>query len=122
MVIGSTNLTFRPLELDLLNGFVPALGTQFTIIDDRFTGAITGTFTGLPQNSIFFADGQAFQINYQGGDGNDVVLTAVVPEPSSSIALIASLISMLGLPRRNRRARRSDPRSPGSVLLSGGVE
>ena len=100
VVLGSTNLQFRALDLDLLNGFTPTLGTQFTIIDDRFTGPITGAFNDLPQNAVFFADGQAFQINYLGGDGNDVVLTAVVPEPSALV-----LVTALSAMHASRRAR-----------------
>jgi hypothetical protein len=96
-------LTNRTLDVRLLNGFTPALGAQFTIIDDRFAGAITGTFAGLPQNALFFADGQAFQINYLGGDGNDVVLTAVVPEPSSLVFAFAPLAAIACLGSRRRR-------------------
>ncbi|CAN5573905.1 hypothetical protein BH09PLA1_BH09PLA1_03010 [soil metagenome] len=101
VVLNAANFQFRALEVDLLNGFTPSLGTQFTIIDDRFTGPITGTFNNLPQNAVFFADGRAFQINYLGGAGNDVVLTAVVPEPSSLIFVVAPpAIACLGSRRR----------------------
>lgn len=101
VVLSAANLNGRVLDVDLINGFVPALGTQFSVLDDRFTGAITGTFSGLPQNAVFFADGSAFQINYLGGTGNDVVLTAVVPEPAAT-ALMIALANWLLI----RRARR----------------
>ena len=43
-----------------------------------------------------------FQINYAGGDGNDVVLTTVVPEPGTlSLAALAGAGLVL---RRRRRA------------------
>ncbi|MBC8107712.1 MAG: autotransporter-associated beta strand repeat-containing protein [Anaerolineae bacterium] len=103
VVLESNTLTGRLLAVDLLNGFTPALGTQFTILDDRFSGAVTGAFNGLPQNTVFLADGLAFQISYFGGDGNDVVLTAVIPEPSSLIFVFAPLaaIAFSGSRRRS---------------------
>lgn len=102
-VLLNGSLTDRILDVDLLNNFSPVLGTQFTIIDDTFTGAVTGTFTGLPQGAVFFADGRAFQIDYLGGDGNDVVLTAVVPEPSSLIFAFAPLAAIACAGSRRRR-------------------
>ena len=44
-----------------------------------------GTFAGLPQNSLLFVDGHPFRISYTGGDGNDVVLTALA-QPAFSIS------------------------------------
>lgn len=49
-------------------------GTNFTILNKTSTGAVTGNFTGLPNNSVFTADGYLWSITYTGGDGNDVVL------------------------------------------------
>ena len=83
VALNAAQLQGRSLDVDLLNGFDPALGTQFLILDNRCASAINGTFTGLAQDAVFFADGQAFQISYTGGTGNDVVLTAVVPEPAT---------------------------------------
>ena len=100
LVLNATRLDGRSLDVTLLNNFTPTLGTQFTIIDDRFTGPITGAFNNLPQNTVFYADGRAFQIDYLGGDGNDVVLTAVVPEPSAC-GVFASLFIVLA----GKRAR-----------------
>jgi hypothetical protein len=34
-------------------------------------------FAGLPQGAEFTAGGELFAINYHGGDGHDVVLTAL---------------------------------------------
>ena len=58
-----------------LGTFAPALGTQFEIIDNEGADPVAGTFAGLPEGAILTADGQTFTITYQGGDGNDVVLT-----------------------------------------------
>jgi hypothetical protein len=104
VVLNASRLTGRSLDIDLLNGFTPTLGDQFTIIDDRFAGAVSGTFLNLPQDSIFFADGRAFQISYTGGDGNDVLLTTVVPEPGS-IALVVLILPVLDRTARGRRRR-----------------
>ena len=52
---------------------------------------------------MFFADGQAFEIDYLGGDGNDVVLTAVVPEPSSLVFVLAPLVAIACVGSRRRR-------------------
>ncbi|MBC8107713.1 MAG: autotransporter-associated beta strand repeat-containing protein [Anaerolineae bacterium] len=104
VVLNAARITGRTLDVDLLNGFTTTLGIQFTIIDDQFAGAINGTFNNLPQDAVFFADGQAFQISYFGGDGNDVVLTAVVPEPAMC-GVFASFVVMAMAGARTRRHR-----------------
>jgi hypothetical protein len=46
----------------------------------------TGAFVGLPEGTVFMADGQHFQISYQAGAGNnDVQLTRVAPPTVSSV-------------------------------------
>ena len=52
-----------------------APGSTFTILSKTSAGAISGTFTGLAENSTLAASGYTFRINYTGGDGNDIVLT-----------------------------------------------
>ena len=42
---------------------------------------MTGTFAGLAQNATFSAGGGTYQFSYTGGDGNDVVLTALNDAP-----------------------------------------
>lgn len=98
---GSLNLT--DAQLNVLLGFSPMLGDQFTIIDKAGVQRVTGDFAGLDEGSLFLASSaagsQQFQITYLGGDGNDVVLTAV-PEPSS-LAILAG-VALLGLFFRRR--------------------
>ena len=60
------------LDIIATPGLAP--GTNFTILNKTSAGAITGTFAGLPNNSVFTADGYLWSITYTGGDGNDVVL------------------------------------------------
>lgn len=56
-----------------------APGNQFTLVNKISTGAIVGTFANLPEAAVFATGDQSWQISYIGGDGNDVVITAVSP-------------------------------------------
>lgn len=55
---------------------VPA-GATIVLVNKTSAGTVTGTFIGRPQGSVFSANGREFVINYTGGDGNDVTLTAL---------------------------------------------
>ena len=55
-------------------------GSAFTIVNKTSAGAVSGTFTGKPQNSQFTAGGSNFIISYTGGDGNDVTLTVATAQ------------------------------------------
>lgn len=70
------------LELALINGFLPQFGNSFLILDNQGTNPIHGTFAGLAEGASVFAGGSEFRISYFGGNGNDIVLTAV-PEPTT---------------------------------------
>jgi fibronectin-binding autotransporter adhesin len=71
------------LELVSTPGLPP--GTTFTLIQKTSPGAISGTFSGLPQNATFAqAPNYIWQISYTGGDGNDVVLTLAAMSPIES--------------------------------------
>ncbi|MFM2197235.1 MAG: hypothetical protein RLZZ505_667 [Verrucomicrobiota bacterium] len=61
------------LELALTGDHAP--GSTFTLINKSGAAPIGGTFAGLPDNTIFISGSRAWQINYQGGDGNDLVVT-----------------------------------------------
>ena len=98
--LSSESFSNNPLSVVLGAGFAPAPGQQFTLIDDRFIGPITGTFRDLPEGARFFEGGYEFAITYAGDDGNDVVLTAV-PEPGAAGAVAGMLAAWL-----LRRARR----------------
>jgi len=74
------------------------IGDSYKIIDNDSNDAVLGTFQGLAEGETFHLvgiDDIGFTITYKGGDGNDVVLTAVptatvgdvtVSEPASGKA------------------------------------
>ncbi len=74
-------------------GFIPGVGTTFTIINNDGADAIQGAFQGLGEGAIFALGAFLFQISYHGGNGsNDVVLTHVAAPPAqiSSITTVTN--------------------------------
>ncbi len=68
--------------LNLTSTIVPTVGTQFTILYNDGSDAISGTFAGLAEGALItnlFATGLGATISYVGGDGNDIVLTVAPP-------------------------------------------
>ena len=64
------------LDLTYLEGGVIKKGDTFTIIDNKTTYPMSGTFKDLPEGAEITVGGATFKISYVGGDGNDIVLTA----------------------------------------------
>jgi autotransporter-associated beta strand protein len=54
-----------------------ATGTVFTVIRNTAASPISGTFSNLADGAVFTSNGNNFQANYEGGDGNDLTLTVV---------------------------------------------
>ncbi len=52
-------------------------GTQFTIINNDGSDPVVGSFAGLPEGAVFDNGYDEYRVSYVGGDGNDVVLTAI---------------------------------------------
>jgi VCBS repeat-containing protein len=89
---GVIDLTGATLSVNLLAGFVPALGDSFTIIDNDGADTVVGTFDGLPEGTpLALPAGPPVFITYRGGDGNDVALVA--GEPPTAIALSAAAVA-----------------------------
>lgn len=65
------------LDVILYEGWKINKGDAFTIIDNRSSTDINGTFNGLAEGAQLVVDGITFSISYEGGDGNDIVLTAL---------------------------------------------
>ena len=61
--------------LNLTGSYVPVGGEEFMFLEKKSTGAITGTFSGLPEGSIVNFNGMDMTISYSGGDGNDITFT-----------------------------------------------
>ncbi|HSB27099.1 MAG TPA: Calx-beta domain-containing protein, partial [Pyrinomonadaceae bacterium] len=75
--------------LDASANFQSTIGDSFTIINNDGNDAVVGTFNGLAEGATLMLGGLPFMISYQGGTGNDVVLTRIAaaepPPPSISI-------------------------------------
>jgi autotransporter-associated beta strand protein len=52
-------------------------GTTFTVIENSAATSIAGTFSNLPDGSTLIVGNNNFQVDYEGGDGNDLTLTVV---------------------------------------------
>ncbi len=92
--------------LNVVLGFAPAAGDAFLVLANNGIDPIVGTFAN--GSRVFTSYGgrrYRFAIDYAGGDGNDIVLTATVPEPSS-LALVALAALIAAVRRRGRRRTR----------------
>lgn len=90
------------LDVQLINGFIPNAGDTFMIIDNQGTGSVFGTFAGLAEGSSFVSNGQLWNITYQGGTGNDVMLLAV-PEPTTWALIGMTMLGGAGVGWYRRR-------------------
>jgi fibronectin-binding autotransporter adhesin len=81
---GTVALGGATLNVSILNGFVPTVGQQFTIIKNQGGGSVVGTFF---QGSTDNFDGYVFGINYAGGAGHDVVLTVLSKDVTSQVSV-----------------------------------
>ncbi|MEM6770560.1 MAG: hypothetical protein AAF597_08265, partial [Bacteroidota bacterium] len=73
------DLTITDAVLELSGDYVPSLNETFTIVDldDNYT--LTGTFAGLTEGATLVFNNTTLEISYAGGDGNDIVLTRILP-------------------------------------------
>jgi autotransporter-associated beta strand protein len=90
IVRGTTDLGSATLHV--VNNFPPGkpnFGDQFVIIDNDDIDVITGTFNGLANGATFNVGDIGYRINYNGGTGNDVVLT-VLYAPGATVTINAT--------------------------------
>lgn len=80
------------LDITLFGAYEPAVNDVFTIINNDGTDAVQGTFNGLANGDRFTLGDYTYQINYDAGDGNDV-LVLVTGTPSAPDTGIGSIIS-----------------------------
>ncbi len=94
------------LDVSLYPGYNIKKGDQFMIINNLqpSTQKVTGTFANLSEGTQFTVGGITFGISYVGGDGNDVVLTAlsagaapVIPNTGAKPLKLANPIVLVGL-------------------------
>lgn len=88
---GTVSISGTTLALYLATSHVPSTGQQYVVIDNDGTDAISGTFTGAANGATVVVSGYQFQVNYAGGSGNDLVLTALNGRAVSSIGITTDL-------------------------------
>jgi fibronectin-binding autotransporter adhesin len=109
---GTVSLTANTNLSLSFGGFVPLIGSSFTLINNdaadalSFSGGALFTYNngaGIADDATFTTiEGMEFRLDYNGGSGNDVTLTTLVPEPTSAVTLLAGLGALL-VTRRPRR-------------------
>lgn len=67
------------LESANLNTTAGAKTSLIKLIDNDGSDAVTGTFTGLAENAKVTVGGREYRISYEGGSGNDIVLSSRTP-------------------------------------------
>ena len=83
LIVRQGTVTLTGATLNVRSGTVTGapVGQSITLIDNQGPNPIVGTFTGLPSDAIVRVGSQDFRISYVGGDGNDVVITALPVRP-----------------------------------------
>ncbi|MCP5127842.1 MAG: autotransporter-associated beta strand repeat-containing protein [Gammaproteobacteria bacterium] len=74
-VTGAVDVTGATLNIQSINGFTPSASGDFTLIDNDGDDAVIGTFNGFAEGAPITVNGVTLTLSYQGGDGNDIVLT-----------------------------------------------
>ena len=111
-VSGTVALGGATLALALAPGYTHPVGQQWTLVDNTGAAPVQGQFA---QGASVTVGGHAFGIAYDGGDGNDVVLTALAaaapgPGPGAGVTAVPTLgewsLTLLGLLAAGLGARR----------------
>lgn len=89
-IVGEVDLTGA--NLVLVGNLVFNGGERFTVINNDGDDPVIGTFNGLPEGATvstdFLGSGFSATISYEGGTGNDVVITVGQPPGTTSVAVI----------------------------------
>jgi len=83
---GTVNLGGATLRATL--NFIPTLGQPLVILDNDGTDAVVDQFNGLAEGDTLRVNQIPFVISYEGGDGNDVTLTAT----NRSLSLVSTRV------------------------------
>jgi len=85
IVDGAVSLN-NPTLAYAFDGYTPSTGTVFDIIQNKGGSPISGTFSGLPEGTVFKAGAEYLRISYLGGaSGHDVTLTVVDRPPTVTV-------------------------------------
>jgi hypothetical protein len=99
-------------SLDVILGFDPVIGDQFIILHNDGTDPIFNTFAGLSEGAIFstsyLGTYYPFRISYVGNDGNDIVLTSIVPVPGAGLLAGIGLLTSMWFCRR-KTTKKKEP-------------
>lgn len=92
------------LDFVLYDGWSITKDDAFTIIDNKSETAVSGTFKDLAEGAQFKIDGITFSISYVGGDGNDIVVTALntgddpnAPDTSVAQTVLSNPLTIISL-------------------------
>lgn len=92
IVINNGTVDLGGSTLTVNDNFGSAIGDRFNIVVNHGgTGAVVGTFKGLPEGALFSSGVSVLRISYVGGTGNDVTLTrvaAVTPDPAAVVPML----------------------------------
>jgi hypothetical protein len=95
LIVGGSVTVTGTLAVTSINAFSPTPGDTFTLIDNQGANPIFGQFDGLTNNAFIDASANGgnafFRIQYDGGTGNDLVLIATIPEPSTMLMMMVAL-------------------------------
>jgi hypothetical protein len=92
-VVGTVDLgADTTLNISRLDSFKPKVNDTFAIIVNDAADAVTGTFKGLANGASVTVAGYTYQVNYDAGDGNDVILL-VKAIPTTPDTGIGSLVT-----------------------------
>lgn len=75
-------------------GYAPVAGDSYTIINNDGGDLVSGEFSGLPDETVFSVGANTLRIDYNGGDGNDVVLTNV--SLCNAVSIPTNITSLTG--------------------------
>ena len=92
-VTGAVDLgSSTDLNISVISSYEPAVNDVFAIVLNDGTDAVSGEFVGWADGDNQTVAGYTYQINYDAGDGNDVVLS-VLGTPSAPYTGVGTVLS-----------------------------
>jgi autotransporter-associated beta strand protein len=77
------DLIINAATLTLTRTFAARAGATFTLVNLAPFCVTFGTFDNLPEGATFTVANQPYRLTYRGGDGNDIVITALADAPGA---------------------------------------